>query len=147
MAQLARDGARATLRFTVRDTGIGMDLAQQARLFSPFTHGDASTTRRFGGTGLGLTICKRLVELMGGTISVDSAAGRGAEFRVTLALLVEQDQGDARHTGAMARPLRLLIVDDHATSRDYLAKTVAGWGWEYTCAAAGEQALQEAMTP
>jgi len=144
VALLARDGPHATLQFTVRDTGIGMDQAHLSRLFSPFTQGDASTTRRFGGTGLGLTISKRLVELMGGSISVDSAAGRGAEFRITLPLQVEADQDDRRRTSAMVGPLRLLIVDDHATSRDYLAKTVAGWGWESTCVASGEAALAAA---
>jgi PAS domain S-box-containing protein len=72
------------LRFTVRDTGIGMDMEQQSRLFSAFNQADASTTRRFGGTGLGLAICRRLAELMGGSISVRSMPGDGSEFVVTL---------------------------------------------------------------
>jgi PAS domain S-box-containing protein len=79
-----RQGDHVSLRFSVRDTGIGMDSEQQSRLFSAFSQADASTTRRFGGTGLGLAICRRLAELMGGDISVRSMQGAGSEFVVTL---------------------------------------------------------------
>jgi PAS domain S-box-containing protein len=81
-------GWRVSLRFTVRDTGIGMDMEQQSRLFSAFNQADASTTRRFGGTGLGLAICRRLSELMGGGISVQSMPGAGSEFVVKLPFVV-----------------------------------------------------------
>ncbi|MHA4871476.1 ATP-binding protein [Duganella sp. PWIR1] len=83
-----RQGDHVSLRFSVRDTGIGMDSEQQSRLFSAFSQADASTTRRFGGTGLGLAICRRLAELMGGDISVRSMQGAGSEFVVTLPFVV-----------------------------------------------------------
>jgi PAS domain S-box-containing protein len=137
----AREGERLALRIRVRDTGIGMDQAQQARLFSPFTQGDSSTTRRFGGTGLGLTISKHLAEMMKGTIELDSAPGRGSEFVVCLPLLAAPgaDADGAGTPGPDA--LRLLVVDDNATSRDYLSKTIAGWRWEAATAASGADAL------
>ncbi len=86
--------ARAPLRiaFTVEDNGIGIDAATQARLFTPFTQAEASTTRRFGGTGLGLTICRRLVNLMGGEIGVTSRPGEGSVFTVTLPFTLAPDQ-------------------------------------------------------
>ncbi|XKM07772.1 response regulator [Massilia atriviolacea] len=136
----AREGERLTLRIRVRDTGIGMDEAQQARLFSPFTQGDSSTTRRFGGTGLGLTISKHLAEMMKGTIELDSAPGRGSEFVVSLPLLAAPEADGAAADPALGT-LRLLVVDDNATSRDYLSKTVAGWRWEAETAASGAEAI------
>ena len=138
---LARDADQATLRLRVRDTGIGMDPDQMARLFSPFAQADSSMTRRFGGTGLGLTISRQLVELMGGTISVDSTPGKGSEFTIVLPMDADPDQTDGRRHGAVLGPLRLLVVDDNRTSRDYLAKTVAGWRWHADCAASGAEAL------
>ncbi|MGZ8313597.1 MAG: response regulator [Telluria sp.] len=138
----ARDGDVATLMVRVRDTGIGMDEAQKARIFSPFTQGDSSTTRRFGGTGLGLSISRHLVGLMGGEISFDSEPGHGSEFRVTVPLRVLGQYDDSRSTTHAMQGLRLLVVDDNATSRDYLARTAAAWGWHAECAASGEQALE-----
>src|SRR3984893_16082669 len=78
------DGERVALKFTVTDTGIGIPHEMQATIFEPFTQADASTTRRFGGTGLGLTISSRLVTLMGGSIRMESEPGRGTKFEVTL---------------------------------------------------------------
>ncbi len=78
------EGPRHTLRFHVSDTGIGMTSEQQARLFQPFTQADSSTTRRFGGTGLGLVVCQRLAAMLGGVIEVQSEAGLGSTFTLSL---------------------------------------------------------------
>ncbi|SDF78191.1 MULTISPECIES: PAS domain-containing hybrid sensor histidine kinase/response regulator [unclassified Duganella] len=93
----AVQGGVACVRFAVRDTGIGMDSEQQARLFSAFNQADASTTRRFGGTGLGLAICRRLAELMGGGITVRSTLGTGSEFMVTLPFIVAEEGAEVEH--------------------------------------------------
>ncbi|HTD03628.1 PAS domain S-box protein [Undibacterium sp.] len=131
----------ATLSFNVRDTGIGMSTEQQARLFASFTQADSSFTRRFGGTGLGLTISKRLVELMGGSILVNSEEGKGSEFVVTLPLQCAASQEDGTRSRNAIGDLRFLVVDDSGTSRDYLCKTIQGWRWEAEAVASGAQAL------
>ena len=136
----AREAGRATLQIVVSDTGIGIGKEQQARLFSPFTQGDSSTTRRFGGTGLGLTISKQLTELMGGSITLDSEEGKGSRFTIRLPLRVSEEADTRRAAGALGQ-LRVLVVDDNPTSRAYLAKTIAGWRWQCECAASGTEAL------
>ncbi|MCP2006901.1 response regulator [Duganella violaceipulchra] len=131
------EGAALLLRFTVRDTGIGMNDEQLARLFSPFTQADLSTTRRYGGTGLGLTISKGLIELLGGAIEVRSAVGAGSMFSFTLPMK-QADQAEAPRTG---RRRHLLVVDDNATSRDFLGKTIEAWNWRCDVVASGAEAL------
>ncbi|WP_371866078.1 hybrid sensor histidine kinase/response regulator [Duganella radicis] len=126
-----------TLRFCVRDTGIGMNQEQLARLFSPFTQGDLSFTRRFGGTGLGLTITKNLIELLGGTIQVDSEPGKGSEFRFTLGF-TESTEAEPVRT---LNKLHVLVVDDNRTSRTFISKTIVSWGWSSDRVASGEEAL------
>lgn len=133
------EGDRAQLRFRVRDTGIGMSQEQQDRLFSAFTQADTSVTRKFGGTGLGLVISRRLAQLMGGDISLRSSEGEGSEFTVTLALQVTPATGPGNDG---LSDLRLLVVDDNATCRDYLAKTIVARGWHVQTAGSSAQALQ-----
>ncbi|MFC4160781.1 PAS domain S-box protein [Chitinimonas lacunae] len=128
---LARRDDSIDLRFSVRDTGIGMTPEQQERLFAAFSQADSSMTRRFGGTGLGLAISKRLVELMGGEIGVGSVPGEGSEFWFTLTLGVAEEQ--PRQLAA-PEPLDLLIVDDSATARAFLARMVTAWGGRADCA-------------
>ncbi|WP_394777384.1 response regulator [Undibacterium sp.] len=138
-----QDGA-VVLRFCVRDTGIGMSVPQQARLFSAFTQADTSTTRIYGGTGLGLAISRRLLDLMGGTIEVHSEIGQGSEFIATIPFRQAVEE-QARHQARFPQGksvLRLLVVDDNATSRDYLCKTIHSWGWEVSSAASGALALE-----
>jgi signal transduction histidine kinase/DNA-binding response OmpR family regulator/integral membrane sensor domain MASE1 len=129
--------AQQQLRFSVRDTGIGIAPELVSQLFAPFSQADASMTRRFGGTGLGLVISRRLAALMGGQIDVRSAAGAGSEFALTVPLATAPDSAAATGAG----PLRLLVVDDHALSADYLCRTVRAQGWQADCAADGPAAL------
>lgn len=131
----------AKVRFSVRDTGIGMTQAQQDRLFSPFTQADSSVTRKFGGTGLGLTITRRFVELMGGKIEMHSQFGKGSEFSVTLPFKIvaqAENETPARHAlGA----LKLLVVDENQTSRDYLSKTIRACEWQVDTVVSNAEAL------
>ena len=130
-----------TLGFVVRDTGIGMSEEQLARLFLPFTQGDLSTTRRFGGTGLGLTISKGLVELLGGDIEARSTPGAGSEFRFTLPMMAG-DEAPAPAARTAPPGLRLLVVDDNHTSRSFICKTIEAWHWACDSVASGPEALE-----
>ena len=118
---------RTTLRFTVRDTGIGMDAEQLGRLFRPFDQLDGSITRKYGGTGLGLAISKQLVEMMGGSIGVRSTAGRGSEFFFTLPFGAVDDPADANAGPDWSR-LRVLAVDDSANAREIHSGLLSGLG-------------------
>ena len=135
-----RDERHATLRFEVRDTGIGISPADQQRLFKPFVQGDTSTSRRFGGTGLGLAICQRLVDLMGGTIEVDSEPGRGSRFSFTARLGVQAARPAAAPDGL--QDARILIVDDNPSARQILVGMARGLGMRAESARDGAQALQ-----
>jgi PAS domain S-box-containing protein len=139
--QGAREGNLVQLRFVVRDTGIGIPPEQLQRLFAPFSQGDSSMTRRFGGTGLGLTISRRLIELMQGAITVDSVEGQGSSFSVTVQLLAIHEAAPAPAPTGLPATLRLLVVDDNATSRHYITQAISGWGWQAQSAASGSEAL------
>ncbi|MBL8373177.1 response regulator [Accumulibacter sp.] len=135
---------QARFRFEIQDSGIGISEEAQARLFSAFVQADSSTTRRFGGTGLGLVIAKRLIEMMHGQIGLHSEAGRGTLFWFEIPL--RKQNPDARSVMNMAERLnglRVLVVDDNATNREILAHQLAGWSMHYTGAADGQQALQD----
>jgi len=134
------DEQRSVMRFIVRDTGIGISEEQRANLFTPFAQADESVTRKFGGTGLGLVICQRLVELQGGSIALDSQPGAGSTFTVTLPFGTVPAGQQQPPGGAGARPLRVLVLDDHFTSRVYLSKTLQAWGWGVDVAASGAEA-------
>ncbi len=123
------DELQCLLSFEVRDTGIGIPVESQERIFDAFAQADGSTTRRHGGTGLGLAICKRLVHLLGGEIHVESSLGAGATFRFTARLLKETcvERTSAQILDAL-RTLRVLVVDDNATNRSILEEQLAAWG-------------------
>ncbi len=116
------------LRFSVRDTGIGIPEGKIAILFDKFTQVDASTTRNYGGTGLGLAIAKQLVEMMGGGIWVKSAVGTGSEFWFTVRLTLQSARDSEDTAPADLRGVRVLVVDDHAANRELLMERLASWG-------------------
>ncbi len=138
--QLVLHDGRSTLRFTVRDTGIGMSHEQTARLFQAFTQADSSITRRFGGTGLGLSISQKLVEKMGGEISVVSEPGLGSSFSFTITLAVST-RARIDRSPAELRGMRVLVVDDLDISRSALRELLQAWRFEVSEASSGEEAL------
>ncbi len=125
-AETVTDG-EAALRFMVSDTGIGIAPDQQWQIFGPFVQADASTTRRFGGTGLGLTISAQLVELMGGRISVASEAGEGSRFSFLLRFVRGRSPAPAQAPPAGLDGLRVLVVDDNQAAREALADVLGQW--------------------
>ena len=142
-AQLvAETDQEATVRLSVRDSGIGIPKGRQEAIFESFTQADGSTTRRYGGTGLGLTICRQLTHLMGGRIGVESEPGRGSTFWVELPL----PKQPALSIPCAALPprlegLRALIVDDNAVNRRILREQLHSWGCRTEEAAGGQEAL------
>ena len=145
VAVRARDEDQVTLEFAVRDTGIGIAPENQARIFSGFTQAEASTTRRFGGTGLGVAISQRLVGLMGGELQVDSEPGRGSRFHFTVTLQVADAAALAGEEGTPPAPaavaLRALVEDDNPSAREVLCRMGQSLGWTIDTAASGEDAL------
>jgi two-component system sensor histidine kinase/response regulator len=143
VAQQAESDTRVVLRFEVRDTGVGISPAVQARLFQAFSQADSSTTRRYGGTGLGLAISKQLVLMMDGKIGVESAPGKGSTFWFTAQYLKA-----TRELPAVAgerdgwSDLRVLVVDDNATSRQILRHQIYAWKLQRGSAASGHEALK-----
>lgn len=160
---IERVGGRAECRIAVSDTGIGITEQQRERLFSSFRQADSSIARRFGGTGLGLAISKRLAELMGGRIELDSAAGRGSTFTLSLSLPVvaaptspEQggdgwaaptrtaEQVETRGpTAADELPrLRILVAEDHPVNQKLIATILAKWGYTPDVVGNGREAIE-----
>jgi two-component system sensor histidine kinase/response regulator len=133
-----------TIRFSVRDTGIGMDDEQRAKLFQAFSQADTSTTRKYGGTGLGLTISKRLVEMMNGEIWVESEPGEGSEFLFTAELGLGQEmERKPQIPSPDLRGLKVLVVDDNATSREILLGMLESMSFKVTLAASGPEGIAE----
>jgi PAS domain S-box-containing protein len=145
---LERTANKVKLQFAVRDTGIGLSEEQRSRLFQAFTQADGSTTRKYGGTGLGLTICKRLVEIMGGSISVESALGVGSTFSFTawFGLSDETALGRQRMVPGLLQGMHVLVVDDNAAARSILSEALASFALRVETVASGREALSEVET-
>jgi len=134
-----------TLVFAISDTGIGIAPEDQERIFSPFTQGDASTTRQHGGTGLGLTIASDLIGLMGGRLWVESEIGRGTTFYFNARLGIPQDPAVPLRTVVAPEALRdvpVLIVDHHVTNRRMIVHTLQSWGMRPDVAETGNESLE-----
>ncbi|MBP1910722.1 PAS domain S-box protein [Methanolobus bombayensis] len=131
------------LRFSVKDTGIGIPDNKIKVLFDKFSQVDASTTRQYGGTGLGLAISKKLVEIMGGVLEVKSEVGEGSEFWFVVGFEKYSGKVLDEHTCSEVKDSHVLIVDDSATNREILSKQLESWGIKVTMAADGPLALQE----
>jgi len=132
------------LRLSVSDTGIGIAEDKQAQIFKPFTQADGSTTRRYGGTGLGLTIAAELARMMGGAVSVESRPGEGSVFHVTLRLGLPEKPapGAVERHPVDVRDLRVLIVDDNSTNRQVLEEMTAAWDMRPLAVSAATTALE-----
>ena len=139
-------GAPISLLFGVRDTGIGMTQETQRRLFQPFMQGDSSTTRQYGGTGLGLAISKHLVELMGGTIGVESEAGRGSYFWFSIPFqVISRSPGSGVFPQEEELPPlagHVLLVEDNATNQLVARHMLSGMGLTVTLAQNGVEAVE-----
>jgi signal transduction histidine kinase/CheY-like chemotaxis protein len=136
---------RVRVLFTVNDTGMGIPIDQKNRLFKSFSQVDGSTTRRFGGTGLGLAISKRLVEMMGGSIGVDSTEGAGSTFWFTAQLgkTISAELDGAKHVLPVdVQGKRILAVDDNQTNRKILQTYLSSWQCHAESAAGGAEALE-----
>jgi len=142
-------GGVPTLHFSVTDTGVGIRPERIGELFQPFAQGDTSTTRVYGGTGLGLMICKHLVEMMGGQIGVSSEPGAGSTFRFDLpvrrASLTEVEQTEARPLPRAMGDQRVLAVDDHPGNLKVVSAMLERLGYPYDTCSDGRQALDRVL--
>ena len=139
------EGEELMLRFSVRDTGVGIQEESLGTLFDPFTQADSSTTRSYGGTGLGLAICQQLVELMGGRIWVESEKGRGSTFSFNVRLQRDHELKRAQPGPAELETLHampVLVVDDNSTNRRILEEILKSWGMEPIVANGAGTALE-----
>ena len=143
---IAQQGKRIQLGFAVQDSGIGIPLEKQARLFQSFTQADNSTTRRYGGSGLGLAICKRLVELMGGQIALESRPGVGTTVRfdiwVERGAGVQPDKAQSSNSTTILRGAKILVVEDNALNQEVVRGLLELIGIHVECVADGAQALE-----
>lgn len=128
--------------FTVEDTGIGMSEEVRSGLFQPFYQGDGSTTRRFGGTGLGLTISYQFAELLGGDIEVESTEGEGSRFQVSIPVMISDEPEDIPLDELPTHDLNVLVVDDNETNLQIVSSYLASWNIRHQCLQSSLQALK-----
>ena len=133
---------RDRIRCEVQDTGVGIAEDKIGQIFEAFIQEDTSTTRRFGGTGLGLTICRRLVTMMDGRLWVESQLGAGSIFRFEIALPADAAREEGGEPAVTLAGLRMTVVDDNATNRLVLSRMLSGWGVQVSTCASGAELLQ-----
>jgi CheY-like chemotaxis protein len=144
------DSAGESIRFSVKDSGIGIPADKVGSLFSPFTQAESSTTRRFGGTGLGLSICRELAHLMGGEVEVESQIGKGSEFTLRVPLVVADQEVKSRGPEEVAaavvsvgiEPISVLLVEDNLVNRTLMTKLLAKYGHTVDVAVNGLEAVE-----
>lgn len=140
---VSRSDDSTLVRFAVKDTGPGISEAVKSRLFESFSQGDSSSTRRHGGTGLGLVISKRLVEMMGGHIEVDTEVGKGSTFSFTVRFSISSETPPHQVvTPDALRGMRVLIVDDNSTNRKILVRMLTNWKMTPTAVANASEAIK-----
>ena len=140
---LEEDDSNAKLRFSVSDTGIGIAEEVQGSLFMPFTQADTSTTRKYGGSGLGLTISRRLVENMDGEIGIISEKGKGSEFWFKVILQKQKEGGKKAYISESIEGIRILVVDDNSTNRQILSLLLESWRCRHEEVDCGDAALEK----
>jgi len=141
VAPVDQDAQSILVEFTVRDTGIGIPAEKTKTIFEAFSQADGSTTRKYGGTGLGLTVCARLAALMGGRIWVESQSGDGSRFHFTARFTMVAGAPEAA-TDAFLEKMRILVADDNPTSLPVLADLLGRWGAQVSLANSGPAALE-----
>jgi anti-sigma regulatory factor (Ser/Thr protein kinase) len=143
VVSIAESDDSATLRFEVSDTGPGIARDTQDTIFESFSQVDGTMTRQYGGSGLGLTISKQLVEFMDGDIGVNSTPGQGSRFWFTVSLRKEPiNNADDSDGNAALQGVKVLIVDDNKTNREILQQQLDVWGAQHRCARRGAEALE-----
>ncbi len=132
---------QANIQICIEDTGIGIPLKHQEKIFKHFSQADGSTTRQYGGTGLGLTISKSLMELMGGSIHVESIPDQGSKFCADLQMIKSQLEYSTLSNSIDLQDIKVLVVDDNQTNREILRLQLQNWHMNVVCADSAEQAL------
>ena len=141
---ISREEEKVKLKFSVKDTGVGLSEEQIGKLFQSFSQADGSTSRKYGGTGLGLSICKRLVEMMGGEIWVESEPGKGSTFIFTALFGIQKKkQKRLLEPSLDLKGMNVLVVDDNAASREILKVALESFTFRVTTVASGKEALTE----
>ncbi|WP_415902306.1 response regulator [Neptuniibacter sp. QD29_5] len=141
--EVCRTENKVVLRFSVTDSGIGLSEEEQTRIFKAFGQADTSTTRRYGGSGLGLVICQQLIELMGGEMTLKSEKGKGSCFSFTSEFELIEDEAKVAHSIEKLQGVRVLIVDDSSASRDVLNSLICNFGMYGYALSSGEEAIAE----
>ena len=145
--QVAAEGNHLVIRFSVSDTGIGINPAIMEELFAPFTQADSSTTRRYGGSGLGLAICRRLTALMGGTLRAESSEQIGSIFHLELPYCIPAQPSIEPQTLSLESPvpsasLAILVAEDNPVSAEFIVKVLGRMGHRITAVADGQQVVE-----